>query len=73
MRAKERKVEQQGGCLPSEVQIWTHFLKPLPLSMRLTQEIHCRQSGLHAAVALVTYSNIARLSIDTSKILVSSA
>lgn len=37
-------------------------------SMRLTQGMDHRQAGLHAAVALVTYSNEARVSTDTSKI-----
>lgn len=68
MRAKERKCEERrDGALPAEVQIWPGCPKALTLSARLTPGMDRRQAGLHAAVALVTYSNEARVSTDTAK------
>lgn len=65
---KIRRWRCKGKGLTAEVQIWPGCPKALNSSVRLTQGMDSRQAGLHAAVALVTCSNEARVSTDTSKI-----
>lgn len=57
----------RGGALAAEVQIRPGCPKAPTSSLRLYTG-DGSQAGLHAAVALVTYSDGARVSTDTSKI-----
>lgn len=66
-RGEPREGGRHGGGQAAEVQIRRSYTVVLPSSTRLAQGwITGQQAGLHAAVALVTHSNEAWVSTDTS-------
>lgn len=65
--AEQGQGGRHGGKQAAEVQIRLSYSAALTSSMRLAQGwITGQQAGLHAAVALVTHSNEAWVSTDTS-------
>lgn len=66
-RGEPREGGRHGGGQAAEVQIRRSYTLVLTSSTRLAQGwITGQQAGLHAAVALVTHSNEAWVSTDTS-------